>query len=198
VSGRVSHQLSANLRKPAPDRPAPHEDVIGDLRLAVSSRAATRGMLRVGGRMLRCAIGRGGCRVLKREGDGATPTGIWTVRAIFYRADKVLRPRTQLSMHVIARNAGWCDAPGDRNYNRFVRHPYPASAEQLWRDDDLYNIVLVLGHNDRPRKRGCGSAIFMHLARPGYRPTEGCVALSERDLRVVVAHVGRRSRIHVP
>jgi len=82
----------------------------------------------------------------------------------------------------IAPDDGWCDAPGDRNYNRPVRHPYPASAERLWREDGLYDIVVVLSHNVRPRVRGAGSAVFMHLARPGYRPTEGCIALKREHL----------------
>jgi L,D-peptidoglycan transpeptidase YkuD (ErfK/YbiS/YcfS/YnhG family) len=92
---------------------------------------------------------------------------------------------------------GWCDAPGDRNYNRPVRHPYPASAERLWREDELYDVVVVLGHNQRPRIRAGGSAIFMHVARPGYLPTEGCIALARRHLLIVLERLKPGSAVRV-
>lgn len=92
---------------------------------------------------------------------------------------------------------GWCDAVGDRNYNRYVCHPYPASAERLWRDDALYDVIVVLDHNQRPRVQGAGSAIFMHVARPGYRPTEGCVALARHHLLLVLAGAGRGTRVAI-
>lgn len=97
----------------------------------------------------------------------------------------------------LARDQGWCDAPSDRNYNRCVRHPYAASAEHMWRADHLYDIVIVLGYNDRPRRRGAGSAIFMHLARPGFLPTEGCIALDRGDLVRVLAHLGRTTSVRI-
>jgi L,D-peptidoglycan transpeptidase YkuD (ErfK/YbiS/YcfS/YnhG family) len=92
-----------------------------------------------------------------------------------------------LPVRAIGRSDGWCDAPGDRNYNRPVRQPYPASAEPLWRGDELYDLVVVLDYNLRPRVRGRGSAIFMHVARPGYRPTEGCIALRRDHLQLLLS-----------
>ena len=92
---------------------------------------------------------------------------------------------------------GWCDAPTDRNYNRPVRLPYPASAERLWREDELYDVVVVLGHNDCPRTKGRGSAIFMHVAKPGYAPTEGCIALALPHLLRLLEHVGTRATVAV-
>jgi len=151
------------------------------------SRSATRGWLCLGVRVLPCALGRGGRSFRKREGDGATPSGVWEAVAVLYRADRVRRPRTGLPVRPLKPDDGWCDAVGDRNYNRAVRHPYPASAERLWRQDSLYDVIVVLDHNRRPRVRGAGSAIFVHVAKPGYRPTEGCVALSRRDLLLVLA-----------
>jgi L,D-peptidoglycan transpeptidase YkuD (ErfK/YbiS/YcfS/YnhG family) len=111
------------------------------------------------------------------------------VRDVLYRADRVQRPRTRLPVRRIGPRDGWCDAPGDRNYNRPVLHPYPVSAERLWRDDGLYDIVVVLDYNLRPRLRGRGSAVFMHVARPGYRPTEGCIALRQDHLRLLLARL---------
>ncbi len=88
---------------------------------------------------------------------------------------------------------GWCDDPRDRNYNRYVRHPYPASAERMWREDNLYDVVVVLSHNDRPRVRGRGSAVFMHVARTGMTPTEGCVALRLPHLLRLLEHMSQRN-----
>ena len=144
-----------------------------------------------------CALGRSGCRVCKLEGDGATPIGQWALREVLYRRDRVRRPRTALPVNGIGKHDGWCDAIIDRNYNRPVRHPYAASAERLWRQDELYDVLVVLGHNDGPRARGRGSAIFMHVARPGYPPTEGCIALARGHLLRLLEHVGLRASVAV-
>ena len=129
----------------------------------------------------RAAIGPGGIAVKGGEGDGITPKGAWPVREIFYRADRVAPPRTSLPLRAITEDDGWCDAPGDPNYNRLVKLPYPASHEEMWRADHLYDLVAVLGFNDDPVVPGKGSAIFLHLARDGYAPTHGCVALNYDD-----------------
>jgi L,D-peptidoglycan transpeptidase YkuD (ErfK/YbiS/YcfS/YnhG family) len=161
------------------------------------SRRCSHGWLSAGARRLPVALGRSGRHPRKREGDGATPAGSWRVIEVFYRPDRALRPRSGLPIRRISPRDGWCDAPGDRNYNRRVQLPYPASAERLWRDDHLYDIVVVLDHNRRPRINCGGSAIFMHIARNGYQPTEGCIALSAKDLRLVVRQLGPGARIVV-
>jgi len=137
----------------------------------------------------RAALGHGGLKVLKREGDGGTPAGRWPVRYGLYRADRVPRPRAGLPVRPIGPRDGWCDDPADRNYNRLVRLPYRRSAETMMRTDRLYDVLLVLGYNERPRVRGRGSAIFAHLAHPGYAPTEGCIAFSRDDMAAVLAQV---------
>jgi L,D-peptidoglycan transpeptidase YkuD (ErfK/YbiS/YcfS/YnhG family) len=144
-----------------------------------------------------CALGRAGCLARKREGDGATPVGQWQLRRVLYRADRTPRPRTALPVRAIRRDDGWCDAGTDRNYNRPVRHPYPASAERLWRIDQLYDVVVLLGYNDAPRRRGRGSAIFMHVARPGLEPTEGCIALARPHLLRLIERVGPQTSVAV-
>lgn len=151
------------------------------------SLAATRGRVAIGPLRMPCALGRGGRRALKREGDGATPVGAWPLRGVLYRPDRVARPRTALPVSPIRPEDGWCDDPADRNYNCLVHLPYPAGCERLWREDGLYDLVGVLGYNDGPRVRGRGSAIFMHLATPDFRPTEGCIALHEAALRRLLA-----------
>lgn len=132
----------------------------------------------------RCALGRGGVRAAadKREGDGASPAGIWPLRRALYRADRLAAPNTALPLAPIAADDGWCDAPTDPLYNHPVRLPYPASAERMAREDHVYDLVVILGHNDDPVIPGAGSAIFWHLAWPDYRPTEGCVALALPDM----------------
>lgn len=164
--------------------------------LRVLSLAARRGHVQFGAVLLPCALGRSGIRILKREGDGATPRGRFSLRYVMVRFG-VTRPRTAIGLRVIRRDDGWCDRPDDRNYNRRVRLPYPASAENLWRADSLYDLVVVLGYNDTPRVRNRGSAIFMHIARDDFAPTEGCVALRERDLRRLLAMLPKHSEILV-
>ena len=130
----------------------------------------------------RAAIGPAGIAIKGREGDGITPRGSFAVREVFYRADRIAPPHTLLPLRKIAPDDGWCDAPDDPNYNRLVKLPYPAGAENMWREDHLYDLVAVLGYNDDPVVAGKGSAIFLHLARPDYSPTHGCVALAYDDL----------------
>ena len=146
--------------------------------------AMSDGSFRLDGRITRCALGKGGVIAAadKREGDGKSPLGTWGIRRVLFRPDKGGPPQTRLPTKALERDDGWCDAPGDPAYNRAVKLPHPASAEQMWREDDVYDLVCILAHNDDPPVPGLGSAIFMHLARPGYEPTEGCVALSREDM----------------
>lgn len=141
------------------------------------------GRLAFRGAMLRCALGRGGVRADKREGDGATPAGLLALRRVYYRADRGPIPAAAVPIEPLAADDGWCDDAGHADYNRPVRLPHGARHEVLWRDDALYDVIGVLGWNDAPVLRGRGSAIFLHLARADYAPTEGCVALAGADLR---------------
>jgi len=151
--------------------------------------AMSDGSFRLNGRMIRCALGKTGVieADLKREGDGKSPLGVWTIRRVLYRPDKGERPQTGLPTRALERDDGWCDAPGDPAYNRAVKLPHPASAEQMWREDDVYDLVCVLAHNDDPPVSPLGSAIFLHLAKPDYSPTEGCIALSREDMLELLA-----------
>lgn len=144
-----------------------------------------------------CAIGKFGQTILKREGDNKTPIGTWRPLKLYYRADRIARPQTRLPITPIKSNDGWCDEPFDPNYNRPVKRPYKNSSETLWRDDHIYDCVIVLDHNQNPRVHGLGSAIFMHLARPGYTPTEGCIALSIKHLYQVAKSLSHQSKITI-
>jgi L,D-peptidoglycan transpeptidase YkuD (ErfK/YbiS/YcfS/YnhG family) len=139
----------------------------------------------------RAALGRGSVQALKREGDGGTPLGRHPVRCVLYRADRLARPRTPLPVRAIRKSDAWCEDPSDRNYNRRVTLSAGSGHDRLMREDHLYDLIVVLGYNDRPRIRGHGSAVFVHLARPGHAPTAGCIAFSRRDLDAVLAEMRR-------
>jgi len=145
------------------------------------------GRLVLGGRIFRVALGRGGVRPDKQEGDGATPAGLLPLRRVLYRADRVPPPDCAVPIEPIAPDDGWCDDPSHADYNRLIRLPHVARHEELWRPDSIYDLVGVLGWNDTPVVRGRGSAIFLHIARADYAPTEGCIALAPDDLRRVLA-----------
>ncbi len=139
------------------------------------------------GRAFRAALGRGGIRRDKHEGDDATPMGVLPLRRVLYRADRVARPDCAVPVEPLAPDDGWCDDPAHPDYNRMVRLPHPARHEALWREDGVYDVIGVLGWNDAPVVRDRGSAIFLHVARPDFAPTEGCVALALPDLRSLLA-----------
>lgn len=155
------------------------------------------GLLVAHGRRLRCALGRGGIRADKREGDGATPAGIFGLRRVLWRPDRGPPPVTPLPTAAIAPEDGWCDDPGHPDYNRPVLLPHPAGHERMWRDDALYDLVVVVGYNDAPVVPGKGSAIFLHLARSDYSPTAGCVAFARGHLFSILRAVDQRSRLIV-
>ncbi len=140
------------------------------------------GTLTLGDVRHRAAFGRGGVRTLKQEGDEATPAGLLPLRRVLYRADRVARPRAAVSAMPSAPHDGWCDDPSHPDYNRLVRLPHDGRHEALWRADSVYDVIGVLGWNDAPVQRGAGSAIFLHVARPDFAPTEGCIALALPDL----------------
>ena len=163
-------------------------------RIVVDTAART---LAYGDIVVDCAIGRGGaCDAPdKGEGDGRTPRGLWPIRAALLRPDRGLAPPRYLPWRWLRRDDGWSDAPADPAYNRAVRHPYLYSAESLWRDDALYDVVLVLGHNDAPPRAGAGSAIFLHLR--GGEATEGCVAISREAMRALLGELAADAAVEI-
>ena len=155
------------------------------------------GHLDCGGRTYRCALGRGNIVGDKAEGDGGTPAGAYPLRRVLYRPDRLDAPATGLPVEKIAPNQGWCDDPAHPDYNRQVQLPFSASHEELWRQDAVYDVIVILAHNDGPPVPGKGSAIFMHVARPDYGASEGCVALALKDLLEVLAACGPGDTIRI-
>lgn len=146
-----------------------------------------------------CALGRLGTVPMdgKREGDGKTPLGAYEFRRVFYRPDKMAAPVSVLPVAVNSTELGWCDDVTRPEYNRLVRLPYGGSHEKLWRDDSLYDLILVIGHNDDPPRKGLGSAIFVHVAKEGFQPTEGCVALAAPALLTLVRLIKPDDRLQI-
>jgi L,D-peptidoglycan transpeptidase YkuD (ErfK/YbiS/YcfS/YnhG family) len=141
------------------------------------------GFLKWPGGLARAAIGRAGVTAHKKEGDGVTPAGAFPLVSAFYRADRISPPRSRLRLRALTPADAWVDDPGDRNYNRLVSLPYPADAEPMWLEDAVYDLLVVIGYNVNPVVRGAGSAIFLHVARPDFSPTAGCIAV-EREVLV--------------
>ncbi|OLP56108.1 hypothetical protein BJF92_20080 [Rhizobium rhizosphaerae] len=169
----------------------------GVVTLRKAPGSATRGHLRFGPVTVPAAIGRSGRSARKREGDGATPIGSLPVLAGFVRRDRIAPPPSRLPLTPIAKGLLWCDAPAHAAYNRPVRAPFGPSHEEMMRVDGLYDICLVLDWNITERRRNRGSAIFLHLIRPGYAPTEGCIALKPGDMRRLLGFIRRGTTIRI-
>jgi L,D-peptidoglycan transpeptidase YkuD (ErfK/YbiS/YcfS/YnhG family) len=167
--------------------------------VSVVSRAGihTQGWLAAGPIRAAVALGRSGIRADKREGDGATPRGRFHPLRVWWRSDRGARPRTLLPVRRIGAGDAWCEDPADRRYNRPIRLADGEAGDRLWRADHLYDLVIELDHNTRPRIAGRGSAIFIHVARPGLLPTAGCVALPSPTLRRLLARTSRKTRIKI-
>jgi L,D-peptidoglycan transpeptidase YkuD (ErfK/YbiS/YcfS/YnhG family) len=175
------------------------EDVIlTDLVIVPAAQGAapvTSGWAGLGDLKWRCALGRSGISADKTEGDGTTPAGRFPIRRLFYRPDRVREIACAFPTVPMSPADGWCDAPEDPAYNRLVTRPYAASHETMWREDAIYDLVLVIGHNDDPVVPGKGSAVFLHLARPDYSPTDGCVAFARADFIQLLGSLDRDSHI---
>lgn len=157
-----------------------------------------RGILTAGPLRIACALGRSGPTSRKREGDGATPVATMRLVELWYRGGRMVRPSSLLPTRRVRPGIdGWCDEPTHAAYNRRVRLPFPASAEQLAREDRLYDVVIVLDWNLAHRARHLGSAIFLHVAKPGYPPTEGCIAVAPHDMRRLAPLLSTATRVTV-
>jgi L,D-peptidoglycan transpeptidase YkuD (ErfK/YbiS/YcfS/YnhG family) len=156
-----------------------------------------RGVLVAGPHAIPVALGRGGILANKREGDGGTPRGTFRLRRLWWRPDRMPRPRTLLPVRPIRSDDGWCENPRDRHYNQPIRLKPGEPGDRMKRTDHLYDLIVELDHNTRPRIAGRGSAVFVHIARPGFAPTAGCIALTAPALRRLIARTGPRTRIAI-
>jgi L,D-peptidoglycan transpeptidase YkuD (ErfK/YbiS/YcfS/YnhG family) len=174
------------------------DDDLSDV-LIVQADSADSAMAsaRLGERRWRCVIGAGGVREDKVEGDSATPCGEYPLRHIYFRNDRLVLPKVALPARPIGERDGWCDDPRSSSYNRLVRTPNEWSHEKMWREDGLYDLLVVVGYNDDPPEGEWGSAIFLHIAREDYSPTRGCVAFQRDDLLELVPLLKRSTKLRI-
>jgi L,D-peptidoglycan transpeptidase YkuD (ErfK/YbiS/YcfS/YnhG family) len=154
-------------------------------------------VLKIGSTTFPCLLGKAGRRFAKREGDGASPIGKWKLEQLYYRPDKMAKPRTALRCKPMKPTDGWCDAKFTGAYNRHVSLPYKGSHEDLWRKDSAYDVMVTTNHNQRPRIQNRGSAIFLHIINQGAKGTEGCIALSEKHLRNVLGRCSKHTYLMI-
>ena len=145
----------------------------------------------------KCAVGKRGISIKKKEGDFITPKGTFKIREIFYRKDRVQNLITRLKKTVIRKNMGWCDDPKSKKYNKLIYFPFKHSAEKLYRSENIYDIILVLNFNMNPVKKNKGSAIFIHVAKKSFQPTQGCIALNKFELIKLVKSIKINSVVKI-
>ncbi len=165
------------------------------IRVSTRPGRKSQGWLFAGPLTAPVALGRTGIKADKREGDGGTPRGRFRPLRLWWRADRLPRPRTSLPVRRIGRGDAWCEDPHDRRYNQAFRRSANEPGDRLRRDDNLYDMVIEIDHNTRPRIAGRGSAVFIHLARPGFAPTAGCIALRPRDVKMLLDRMNTKTRI---
>ncbi|MBO0751469.1 MAG: L,D-transpeptidase family protein [Bradyrhizobiaceae bacterium] len=174
-----------------------HRTTLANLRLHKRAGDRRQGWLLAGARPIKVAIGRTGIKANKREGDGATPAGRYRLVRLWWRADRMPRPRTLLPARAITAADGWCEDPADRRYNRPIRMRPGEPGDRLRRSDALYDLIIELDQNQRPRIAGRGSAVFVHVARPDMSPTAGCVSMPAATLRRLLARLGPATTITI-
>ncbi len=194
-----------NIRtpKPRPGPPTKRHGLAGlcstlIVRRACCGKDGPRGHMAVHPAItLPCALGRTGVSRSKREGDAATPAGRMRILYGYFRGDRLARPRCRVPLRRLPAGLGWCDEPGSPLYNRPVPLPTTRGHEAMWRRDVLYDVVFALDYNMAPRRKGLGSAIFFHCAKPGFPPTLGCVALHPDDMRRLLPRLSRTVKVVV-
>jgi L,D-peptidoglycan transpeptidase YkuD (ErfK/YbiS/YcfS/YnhG family) len=184
-------------RKNKARRKAVRKTALSAIHVHVRPHLRSQAWLVAGQRTIRAALGRTSVRPAKREGDGATPAGQFHPLRLWWRADRLPRPRTQLPIRRIGPHDAWCEDPEDRRYNRPFRRSANEPGDRLQRADGLYDLIVEIDHNARPRVAGHGSAVFIHIARPGFGPTAGCVALARNELQRLASRLSRKTRIIV-
>jgi L,D-peptidoglycan transpeptidase YkuD (ErfK/YbiS/YcfS/YnhG family) len=185
-----------NMKKKAPSNSyKPGARPLTMIRIRARAGNSRQGWLTADGMTIPVALGRGGIRANKREGDGGTPRGVFHPRKLWWRADRHTRPRTFIAAHAIRPEDAWCEDPDDRQYNRPIRLTREEAGDRLTRKDHLYDFIVEIDHNTSPRVAGRGSAVFLHLARENFGPTAGCVSMTQGAMRHLLRRLGRKTKI---
>ena len=146
---------------------------------------------------IKCAIGKRGITSKKIEGDEKTPKGTFTLKSIFYRKDRISSIKTSLKKTIIKKNMGGCDDSSSRYYNRLVKLPFNLSAEKLWLKARVYDVIIIINYNLKPTIKNKGSAIFLHIAKRNYRPTKGCIAITKKDIILLISKMNNKTKIKI-
>ena len=146
---------------------------------------------------LRCSVGKRGISINKKEGDKKTPKGEFKLKYILYRKDRIFDLKTRLKKIVIKKRMGWCDDPNSNNYNKIINFPSKYSAEKLWKKENVYDIIIVIDYNLNPLIKNKGSAIFLHIAKRKYQPTNGCIAVSKKNIRLIANAINKKTKIKI-
>ena len=184
-----SSDISITYQASVRDRP------LSAIRVRPSAGDPRRGWLTAANLTVPVALGRGGIRANKREGDGGTPRGIFHPRQLWWRADRHVRPKSLLPVRPIRPEDAWCEDPADRHYNQAIRLERGEAGDRLRREDHLYDFIVEIDHNTSPRIAGRGSAVFLHLARANFSPTAGCVSMRHSDMLRLLRRLGPQTRI---
>jgi L,D-peptidoglycan transpeptidase YkuD (ErfK/YbiS/YcfS/YnhG family) len=144
---------------------------------------------------LRCAVGKRGITHRKKEGDKKTPKGNFTFKCIFYRKDRGKIPKSKLKKIIIRKNMGWCDDKNSKFYNKLINFPFKCNAEKLWLKKNIYDVIIVINYNLRPVIKNKGSAIFLHIANKNYSDTKGCIAISKKDMILLIKNIKKKTRL---
>jgi L,D-peptidoglycan transpeptidase YkuD (ErfK/YbiS/YcfS/YnhG family) len=185
------HFIPDTYEKNSRDRP------LSSIMIRAAAGNPRRGWLTGGGRIIPVALGRGGIRANKREGDGGTPRGTFRPRQLWWRADRHPQPRTFLPVRAITPGDAWCENPNDRHYNKPIRLDHDRGGDRLRREDHLYDFIIEIDHNTSPRIAGRGSAVFLHLARDNFAPTAGCVSMTKSAMLHLLRRLGPATRIEI-
>ena len=154
-------------------------------------------LLNCGNYKVKCAVGKRGIKIKKKEGDLITPKGVFKIKRVLYRKDRIGRLNTKLNATPIKRNMGWCDDPNSRFYNKIISFPFNFNAEKLYKKESIYDIILVLNFNMNPIRKNKGSAIFIHVAKKELTPTKGCVAIRKNDLKKILSKIDKNCKVRI-
>ena len=154
-------------------------------------------LLNCGNYKVKCAVGKRGIKIKKKEGDLITPKGQFKIKCVLYRKDRIGRLNTKLKKTPIKKNMGWCDDPSSKFYNKLINFPFKFNAEKLYKRENIYDIILVLNFNMNPIRKNKGSAIFIHIAKKKFTPTKGCVAISKNVLKKILSKINKDCKVRI-
>ena len=146
--------------------------------------------------LFQCAIGKKGINSKKKEGDFCTPKGIFSIKNLYYRSDRLTKPETKITVKKIKKHMGWCNDPKNKKYNSLIRINKKIRHEKMYRKDHKYDLVIVINYNLKKPIPYKGSAIFIHLTK-NYKPTAGCIALKKKDLLILLKIINKKTKIKI-